>query len=153
MRRQLRRWVVALLAVCCVAALVIVLSPWPLQRVSGGVTYHAIAALHERGVPSQVDYGLMEFLANIALFVPLGALGVVVLGPRRWWAVLAVSAALSITVELVQAVALPHRTASGWDVLANTVGAAVGLGLVAAVRRARSRRGRTASEISGSPVA
>ena len=91
------------------------------------------------GVPFAAAYTVLEFTANIALFVPLG-----VLLPLAWrrlpiWVVIAVGCAASVMIELVQ-LAMPSRYSTISDVVANTLGTAVGVALVRAVSRAR--RGR-----------
>lgn len=76
-------------------------------------------------------YGPLELAANIALFVPLGAFAMLSTRRMRWrWAV-AGALVLSGFLELVQSLALPGRTGSVQDVLANTVGAALGAALIA----------------------
>lgn len=75
-------------------------------------------------VPNSV--GLVEFAANVALFVPIGLFSG--LGPKpRYRIGLAGGAAISISAELVQAALLPQRVASVLDVVANVAGVSVGL--------------------------
>ena len=69
-------------------------------------------------------------VANVVLFLPLGVLLALLLPPRRRWVAVPVLATASVLVELVQHVALPRRFATGWDVLANTTGAVLGVVLV-----------------------
>ncbi len=88
------------------------------------------------GVPFPVAYTALEFTANIALFVPLG-----VLLPIAWrglptWSVVAVGCAASVMIELVQ-LTMPSRYSTISDVVANTLGTAVGIGIVRAVSKAR----------------
>lgn len=82
-------------------------------------------------------YGLV---LNVLLFVPLGA-GLALLTGWSWWRVTLAAAASSTAVELLQLV-LP-RDADVWDVLTNTLGAAIGALAVGAVRL--RRRGRSAA--------
>lgn len=84
----------------------------------------------------------IEFTSNIALFVPFGLLGALLLHRRIWLAIVA-GLAISVFVELVQGAFLPGRTSSVWDVVANTLGTVIGVALAALVRRsARARRTR-----------
>jgi hypothetical protein len=69
------------------------------------------------------DRALADVLINIVLYVPFG-LGAALLGAQRRKAILA-GALLSATIELVQ-IWLPGRDASVGDVLANTLGTAIG---------------------------
>lgn len=76
---------------------------------------------------------------NIAFFVPLGA-AVALLLPLRWApASLLVCALVSLTVETLQA-AIPGRVPDADDVVANTVGAAIGTVVVVVIRVAARRR-------------
>ena len=48
--------------------------------------------------------------------------------------------ALSVVAELVQWLVLPNRTGDLRDVVANTLGAAIGIGVVALIRARRQPR-------------
>jgi glycopeptide antibiotics resistance protein len=67
-----------------------------------------------------------EYLANIALFVPVGLFLLLLFGTRLWW--LAVAAALTMTsfIETVQKV-IPGRVSDDRDIAANTLGAVIGV--------------------------
>lgn len=82
-------------------------------------------------------YPRIEFTANVLLFVPFGMLVTVLV--RQWQLVLAVGFAASLMIEFVQEVALPGRTASILDVLANTIGIGIGAGLAALAARRATR--------------
>ncbi|WP_431220777.1 VanZ family protein [Leifsonia xyli] len=83
-----------------------------------------------------VDYSVAEFTANVLLFVPMGLLFVLLLGRWRWWLALAIGVAATLTIELVQTF-LPARFSDPRDLLANTLGTLVGIGVAAvAARRA-----------------
>jgi glycopeptide antibiotics resistance protein len=103
--------------------------------------------LDQLNLTNQQGYDLIEFGANILLFVPFGLL---VCALRPGWSrltVVMVGALASATIEILQAVARPGRTADVRDVVANTLGAALG-GLVYAAARQIARRG--ASDPAGS---
>lgn len=85
----------------------------------------------------------LERAANVALFVPLPIL-VAVAWPDRWWLGVPLAAALSISIELVQWVGLPDRSATGRDVVANVAGAVIGLALWLGQRRFTRWRRRPA---------
>lgn len=77
--------------------------------------------------------GLTERVLNTLLFVPLGAT-VALLLAARWWVVpILVGFVVSAAVELAQS-SIPGRVPDLADVLWNTVGAAIGVALVAASR-------------------
>ena len=109
------------------------------ERATGVVAWVA-EALAGVGVAYDPAYVVLEFLANIVLFVPFGAL--IALSLRLpWWAVVALGFAVSVAIELVQ-LALPTRHSTILDVIANTTGAGVGVLLVAALIAWRHRARR-----------
>lgn len=133
------RW---LLAATLVAVLVIVL--WP-SRPAGAEQSSLelwFADLHARGLPGWIGFGLVEFAANVLMFVPLGALGVLARPPFGAVAVVACGTALSIAVELGQWLLIPGRTGDYRDVIANIVGAALGALLAERFRARRPDQGR-----------
>jgi glycopeptide antibiotics resistance protein len=79
-------------------------------------------------------YVALEFVANIALFVPFGLLVRIAFGRLPWWAVAALGLATTVTIELVQST-LPTRFSTVSDVIANTAGTLLGLLVARAVRR------------------
>jgi VanZ family protein len=78
----------------------------------------------------------MEDLANVALFVPLGAVLALRLRARSAWIV---AVGISIACETAQ-LWIPMRHASLRDVLVNAAGAGIGIALVVLHRRLRSTR-------------
>lgn len=121
-----------------VIALILLVTLWPspVDRPISPELHQAIDTAHARGMPEQVDYSLVEWLANIALFLPLGVM--IGLTLRRWWLLTGIAAALAlpVMVETLQALYLPERTSSALDVLANVIGVGVGV-LMGAVTRGR----------------
>jgi len=95
------------------------------------------------GVP--LTFGFVEALGNVLMFIPFGALLVMVWRPRRWWWAVGVGCATSCAIELTQLVLLPHRVADLRDVVTNTTGTAVGVGmaLLVVVGRRSRRSGRS----------
>ena len=114
--------------------------PVPVDREAHEWLLTVIDWLQVNGAPGWVRYDLVEFTANIALFVPVGLFVMIMAGARGWWLAVLVGFAASCTIELGQLIFLPDRFATRSDVLANTLGAAVGavLGL-ALLRRTRPR--------------
>lgn len=86
-----------------------------------------------------VTFGRLEILANVAMVVPVGLLGMLALPRSRWqdWAAYGFLASLS--VELVQGLLLPARSPSGTDVVANTMGVLAGAVAGVLVRRLSRR--------------
>ena len=100
---------------------------WPTQVDEGA---RPLLDAITRAVPL-LTYPVIEFSANIALFVPLGALLQLTL--RRPARAVVVAMLLSAAIEATQALALGGRTGSVLDIVANTAGAAVGAAIVGAL--------------------
>jgi len=101
---------------------------------------NALRAMYAVGVPEFINYYLVEFLANVAFFVPIGALLTALLPRRLCWAALVGSALFSLAIELGQLLFLPGRYASLGDVSANSIGGAIGVATIVALRLAVNRR-------------
>ena len=96
---------------------------------SSGVMQRVARVLVDRGVPYEQAAGVVGFVLNVALFVP-GAFAAALLWPRvRWWQWVLVGFAVTVSIETVQGVFLPRREAQGIDLVANTLGAALGAGV------------------------
>jgi VanZ family protein len=80
-------------------------------------------------------YDVVEMSANVVLFVPLGAL--VLLWRPNWGLAHGIAAAFvtTVVIETLQQVTRPERFASVTDVVANTLGGAIGAWLVIGSRR------------------
>ena len=79
------------------------------------------------GVPAQLaEPSRVEFIANVLILMPLSFLGSSLLPRPTWRDWTAYAFVLSGTVETVQAVLFPARSATFKDVVANTSGALVG---------------------------
>lgn len=109
------------------------------------IIYRVLDALHRRGYLLAIDDNELEFLANIALFVPVGMFLLLLFSTRLWWAALAASFVMTALIETAQR-SIPGRVPDGRDLLANGLGAVIGvllataLTLPAALRRRRQRR-------------
>ena len=116
--------------------------PTPLDRGYESSIARFLDVLHRNGVPEWFGYRKFEFTANIAMFLPLGFLLVLVLRRRVMWLALLIVPLSSITIELLQALLLAERFASPLDVLANTLGGIIGGGAGALVRAGVNARDR-----------
>ncbi|WP_426323904.1 VanZ family protein [Microbacterium sp. E-13] len=105
----------------------VVFWPSPIDASVAGLLDRAISELHERGVPTFIDYGFIESFANMLLFVPVGFLfGLMV--PLHWWPVaLLLGPALSAAIEVSQHYLLAARYATVQDVISNSIGATIGV--------------------------
>lgn len=88
-----------------------------------------------------LTYGRIEFAANIVLFVPLGALLMLVL--RHRYLIVPIAFAVTTAIESGQSLMGGARTLSFRDIVANFAGACVGMLIVAVIEwlAARVRRG------------
>lgn len=123
-----------LLVVYVGVVLVATLSPTPLDQGYESAIARFLSVLHRNGVPLWFGYNRLEFTANIAMFVPLGFLAVMLVPARVWWTALLVCPAMSVAIEVTQATALSSRFATITDVLANSLGALVGILMAVALR-------------------
>ena len=80
-----------------------------------------------REATSWITFGVVEFGANVAMFVPLGVIAVLWFGVRGWWTAPLIGAGLSLAIETIQAVALDTRVPDVRDLVANTGGAIIGM--------------------------
>lgn len=128
------RFVAVLTTLYIVVVLLVTL--WPTTVDNGLDPYidRVLQEFHERGVPMFVDYGFIEFSANVVFFVPVGFLLGVLFPYRLWFLAIVCGAALSGAVETAQGIFLPGRVSSLGDVLANSMGAVIGCILAVAVR-------------------
>lgn len=118
-------------------ALIVFLPGGDPEHVTGVLVFlaRALEAAEGIGIPFDVGYTIVEFTANIALFAPFGLL-LGLLAPL-WpsWLVIASGFAMSAGIEFIQTM-LPTRYSTVSDVIANTLGTAIGI----VVLRVWSRR-------------
>lgn len=113
----------------------VALWPRPIDESVGDSLSLAIQEGHERGVPGFVDHAFIEFGANILLFGPVGILCALLVGRRLWPVALLMGPALSGVIELVQKFLIEGRYGTVADVIANSIGATLGVLLVVVVWR------------------
>jgi len=119
--------------------------PVPVDREFSDALEVLVAQLQVDGL-SFLSYTTVEFAANVLLFVPLGVLLAVLFGAGARWLAFGACVAVSAFIEFAQAVLLPARYATASDLLANVVGAAIGVLIVAIISAVRSRSARRRSE-------
>lgn len=130
-----------LLVVYLIGVAVVAFWPTPIDRDAHGLIKALAAELRTWGLRF-MRYDRIEFAGNVLFFVPLGALVTWVFG--RWWIGILVGVLASATIEIVQGAALPERFSTLQDVAANSLGAAIGVGVAILVGRATGlRRTRT----------
>lgn len=114
----------------------VTLGPQPVDAGPHGWVRQAIAALDRLAGFGWVTYSGVEFTANVAMFVPMGILFTLRFGLRRWWAALLVGIGATCLIEGIQ-LFLPARFSDVRDLIANTLGALIGIGIVAGIDLAR----------------
>ncbi len=125
--RPVTRGVAIALGIPFLAGLVfLTLTPRRVEEVMPNLLDLALSAAHRIGWES-LDFTRLEIIANVLVFVPVGILSFLFV-PRRWWPIaLMPGPALSLSIEIAQRVALPHRAATVTDVVANSGGALIGV--------------------------
>jgi len=104
----------------------VTLTPASQAPTQSELVLRVLARLQRYDHMTWLTYDRAEYLANIALFVPVGMFLLLLFGSRLWW--LAVAAALAMTsfIETAQN-AIPGRVPDDRDIAANTLGAVVGV--------------------------
>jgi glycopeptide antibiotics resistance protein len=131
----------AILAAMMVPLALIAFWPSPVDEPVQGELASILSFLHTRGIPHWVNYQFVEASANVALFIPLGAVAVLAFTEKRWWQIGSFGLMVSGIIELGQLVFLHNRFASPLDLVTNTGGAAIGALLAFhALKRLQARR-------------
>jgi glycopeptide antibiotics resistance protein len=123
----------------------ITLGPQPLDEGTDSLVWRLLRFVARFESLHWLTYSVLEFLANVAMFVPVGLFVLLLLGRRRWWLATVLGIGLTCGIEFTQ-MFLPTRVSDPRDILANSVGAFIGVivALVvtwpAAIRRARAQR-------------
>ena len=104
--------------------------PSPVDQPVRGQVSGFIFLIHALGVPAWVGYGVIEASANLALFVPLGAVAALAFPRKPWWQIGALGLLVSGCMELGQLLFLRNRFPSPLDLATNATGCLVGVLLV-----------------------
>jgi glycopeptide antibiotics resistance protein len=104
----------------------ITLGPQPLDERGVDILRSVLAVLARSDLTRWITYEFVEFTANIAMFVPVGLLFLLLVGRRRWWLALGGGVVLTCAIEFTQ-LFLPGRFADVRDIVANSLGALLGV--------------------------
>ncbi|MDF2991505.1 MAG: hypothetical protein K0S37_2019 [Microbacterium sp.] len=128
MSRPLFRARPVVVALTCYSAATAAIAFWPtpVDRPAAGLLRRVLLRLHEAGVPPWFDYSFVEVSANVVMFVPLGFLIAALLPRNAAWVAVVVGLLASMTIEIGQWLLLPQRIPAASDVVANTMGSAIG---------------------------
>lgn len=102
------------------------LTPQPIDPDQQRLIERVLDALHRRGYAESIDYSRFEFLANIAMFVPIGVFLLLLFGAGGWWLAGIGSFATTVVIETVQQ-QIPGRVSDERDLVANTLGGLIGI--------------------------
>jgi glycopeptide antibiotics resistance protein len=105
-----------------------------------GELFAVLEFLHNHGIPAWFNYAFVEAAANVLLFVPVGIVATLAFPDKRWWRTAALGLVVSGCMELGQQVFLSSRVASPLDLVTNTAGCVLGIGLAQALLRVLKRR-------------
>lgn len=147
------RWVArVLLAMFGIALGLIVLLPAEDHGVLK-LTERVARRISEWGLPYSFTYNLVEFSANVALFVPLGILLPLAIGSLRagaFWLTPPIALAISTGIELAQR-DIPGRVSDPRDLVSNTLGAVLGVLILWFIHRLLLEPSVYQGSVSGPP--
>lgn len=125
--RRLTRGIAIALGIPFFAGLALLtLTPARVEETMPNLLDLVLSAAHRLGWES-LDFTRLEIIANVLVFVPVGILAFVLV-PRPFWPLAVIlGPALSLSIEIAQRLALPHRAATVTDVIANSGGALIGV--------------------------
>lgn len=117
------------------------LTPEPVDDRSQQLLLRVLARLQAYDDLAWLTFARAEFLANIALFVPVGLFLLLLFGSRGWWVAVIAGFLMTSAIETAQR-SIPGRVPDPRDIVANTAGAVVGvlIGLVLTYPATRRRR-------------
>ena len=118
----------------------ITLGPQPLDDRGVGLLRAVLGILARHDLTSWITYDVVESAANVAMFVPIGLLFLLLLGRTSWWLALLAGVALTCAIEFTQ-LFLPGRYSDPRDIVMNSLGALVGIGIGLLLTLATGRTG------------
>lgn len=121
---------IAALALACYLAFLAWVLLWPSAGPASSTVDWTLDHLWSAGLSQQLITGTrVEFVLNTIMLAPVPLLAMAVGGRWTWVRWTAFTFIVSCTVELFQALFLPHRSAQFQDVVSNTLGVLLGSGI------------------------
>ncbi|WP_181905772.1 VanZ family protein [Microbacterium bovistercoris] len=132
-----------------VILLVLTISPQPLQDRFPVFLDHVLDLGRNTLGWSWLGFTALEKIANVLVFIPVGVLAALIVPLRLWPLALLAGPAFSAVIEIVQGLALSHRSATLSDLALNTLGATVGAGITLTARALHRSRQHGSSKLEG----
>ena len=104
----------------------VTLGPQPLDSSGNALLFRLLAEFAQHPSTNWITYQRVEFLANVAMFIPIGIFFLLLFG--RWWWFASVFAGVMLTcvIEFAQ-MFIPSRVSDVSDLIANSTGTFVGV--------------------------
>jgi glycopeptide antibiotics resistance protein len=142
------------LSVCTLAYLGFVawmtLTPAPYDQRAAGLIWRGLNFFSRHQSTEWITFGVVEFLANIAMFVPVGVFLVLLFGRRQWWIAILFGILLSCAIEIAQLLWLPTRFPDVRDVISNGSGTIIGVMIAELITWPKAYRMRQAQKLAAS---
>ena len=117
----------------------VTLGPQPINTGNGYWLWRALRFFSSHESTRWLTYQRVEFLSNVAMFVPIGIFFVLLFGRRLWFLGVISGVLLTLTIEFAQQF-IPGRVSDVRDLLANSLGAIVGVLVALVLTQAKARR-------------
>ncbi|MBG6107757.1 VanZ family protein [Frigoribacterium sp. CG_9.8] len=120
----------------------ITLGPQPINTGTGYWLWRALRFFSNYESTRWLTYDRVEFLSNVAMFLPIGVFFVLLFGRRLWFISIISGVLLTCAIELAQRF-MPGRVSDVRDIVANSVGTVAGVLIALVLTRAKARQLRT----------
>lgn len=117
----------------------ITLGPQPVNTGNGYWLWRALRFFSSHESTRWLTYDRVEFLANVAMFVPIGIFFVLLFGRRLWFMSVISGVLLTLAIEFAQRF-IPGRVSDLRDLVANSFGTVVGVLVALVLTKAKARR-------------
>ena len=104
----------------------ITLSPQTDTTQFNSLVFRALDFFARHGATDWLTYQRLEFLANVAMFIPIGVFFLLLFGRFWWFASVLAGVALTCGIEFAQRF-IPGRVSDVSDLIANSTGTVIGV--------------------------